>query len=376
MKIAMEGNWLLGGRPGGIETYVRELARRLPALAPSHTFQLRFGYLRGRHRATIAEFAEAGWRTAARRVPSALVEGIAWRTGFGPRWLYGSADVVFLPYSDVSPGLGGRKIVATLHDLIPMTHPEFSTPELCNRFNSRIRQSLARCDAIICVSEYTRQQAIDRLGIAADRIVSVPNGGGTEYRRIADETVIARTLGNLGIAQPYVLHVGVIEPRKNLVRLIRAFDRTIGQAADLQLVLAGKPAWGTAEVERAIAEATDPTRVRLLGPVTADDLPALYSGALGLVYPSRAEGFGIPPLEAMACGCPVLAADATSIPEVVGDAGHLFDPHNESAIADAIIRLCNDPDWRINLRQRGEMRARTYSWERTARETLHVLETV
>lgn len=376
MKIAMDGNWLLGDRTGGIETYVRELVARLPALSPEHDWSLRFVYMKSRHRETIERVADAGWRSATLRLPSSVLDNIAWNTGIGFGRLFGLADVVFLPYSDVPPGTGGRKIVATLHDLIPVTHPEFSTPALSRRFERRVRRSLERCDTIIAVSEHTRSQAIEHFDIEASRIVCVPNGISTSFFDNGDANSTPRGSDDQDLPDRFLLHVGTIEPRKNLARLVRAFDAIALRDPNLHLILVGRPAWGMAELAEAIASARHKNRIVVTGPVPGHTLPSLYRKATAFVFPSLAEGFGIPPLEAMACGCPVVAADATSIPEIVGGAGELFDPTDESAIAEAIERVTRDESRRADMAQRGRTRAAEFSWTCTARATMRILETV
>jgi glycosyltransferase involved in cell wall biosynthesis len=172
-----------------------------------------------------------------------------------------------------------------------------------------------------------------------------------------------------------VLAVGSIQPRKNLARLVRAYSdlrRVRGRSNLPQLVLAGKRAWLYGETLGAIEAGGVRDSVVLTGYVRESDLPALYSGALCFVYPSFFEGFGLPPLEAMSCGAPVVAGDRTSLPEVVGDAGLLVDPFDESALAAAVGRLIDDRELRGELRERGLRRARLFDWRETARMTLQV----
>jgi glycosyltransferase involved in cell wall biosynthesis len=180
-----------------------------------------------------------------------------------------------------------------------------------------------------------------------------------------------------GIKGDYVLAVGSIQPRKNLVRLIAAYAelrRARASAALPQLVLVGKRAWLYGETLRAVEAHSLHNFVTFTGYVSADDLPALYTGALCFVYPSYFEGFGLPPLEAMQCGAPVLAGDRTSLPEVLGDAGLLVNPFDERAIAEGLARLIDDGDLRADLRRKGLERARLFDWHETARLTLKAYE--
>jgi glycosyltransferase involved in cell wall biosynthesis len=184
---------------------------------------------------------------------------------------------------------------------------------------------------------------------------------------------------NYGIDGEYVLSVGSIQPRKNLVRLIKAYASLRGNQGGNnfpKLVLVGKRAWLYDETLRALEEARIRDSVVLTGYVPESDLPALYSGALCFVYPSVFEGFGLPPLEAMKCGAPVIVGNATSLPEVVADAGLKVDPFDVSAIAWAMDQLIKDPELRQELRDKGLARARLFDWKETARQTLAVYEQV
>jgi glycosyltransferase involved in cell wall biosynthesis len=184
---------------------------------------------------------------------------------------------------------------------------------------------------------------------------------------------------NYGIDGDYVLSVGSIQPRKNLVRLIKAYASLRGNRGGNnfpKLVLVGKRAWLFDDTLRALEAAGISDSVVMTGYVPESDLPALYSGALCFIYPSFFEGFGLPPLEAMKCGAPVIVGNATSLPEVVGDAGLKVDPFDVSAIAWAMDQLIKDAELRQELREKGLARAKLFDWKETARRTLAVYEQV
>jgi glycosyltransferase involved in cell wall biosynthesis len=196
---------------------------------------------------------------------------------------------------------------------------------------------------------------------------------------VTDEAELEGVRRRYRIAGDYILAVGSIQPRKNLARLVRAYSdlrRVRGRSNLPQLVLAGKQAWLYGETLRAVEVEGVADSTVLTGYVRESDLPALYSGALCFVYPSYFEGFGLPPLEAMSCGAPVVAGDRTSLPEVVGDAGLLIDPFDTGALARAVERLLDDPDLRADLRERGLSRSRLFDWRETARRTLQVYRKV
>jgi glycosyltransferase involved in cell wall biosynthesis len=172
------------------------------------------------------------------------------------------------------------------------------------------------------------------------------------------------------LEEPYLLAVGLLQPRKNLGRLLEAFSQVAAEELGLTLALVGRTGWGAEAVQERIARPDLAGRVRLLGAAPDEDLPLLYGGALALCYPSLYEGFGLPPLEAMACGTPVVVAGTTSLPEVVGDAGVLVDPEDVASIADGIRRVVTDEGLRRELSRRGLARAAQFSWGECARRHL------
>jgi glycosyltransferase involved in cell wall biosynthesis len=208
------------------------------------------------------------------------------------------------------------------------------------------------------------------------RVHTIPLAASEQFAP-APPAEVERVRRRYKIAGEYILALGSIQPRKNLVRLVRAYSalrRARPHAKLPQLVLAGKKAWLYDETLRAIADSEAAENVLLTGYVPEADLPALYTGALAFAYPSYFEGFGLPPLEAMRCGTPVVAADRTSLPEVVGDAGLLVNPFDEDAITQALARLIDDASLRAELRSKGIAHAARFSWHETARQTLEVYQ--
>jgi len=263
-------------------------------------------------------------------------------------------------------------LVYTLHDLTFLTRPTEHT--LDNRLHSLrgLARGLARGGRLIAVSECTRRDAVRLIGVPEAEIDVVHPAVSARFRP-APAPAVEAVRRRLGLDQPYVLTVGTLEPRKNLAGLIAAFgllpERLRGERL---LVAAGGPGWGSLRVEELAASAGVADRFRRLDRVADEDLPALCSGAELFAYPSFYEGFGLPPLEAMACGAPVVASRAGALPEVVGEAGVLVDPHDPASIRDGLASLLDDPARRRRLAEAGLARAATFSWERTARETLAV----
>jgi glycosyltransferase involved in cell wall biosynthesis len=270
-------------------------------------------------------------------------------------------------------------VVVSVHDLsfehLPHTFNRRSRTQL----RLTVRHSAKRAARILSLSEHTRRDIMETYGIEADRISAIPPAAPAHFAPVKDDRELQRVRHNYGIQGDYFLSVGSIQPRKNLARLVKAYAslRNYSSVNNLpKLVLVGKCAWLYDETFRALEESCVRDSVILTGYVPAADLPALYSGALCFVYPSYFEGFGLPPLEAMKCGAPVIVGNTTSLPEVVGDAGLAVDPFDVDAIAAAINRLMHDVMLRRELSVKGQTRAATFDWQETARRTLAVYEQV
>jgi glycosyltransferase involved in cell wall biosynthesis len=267
-----------------------------------------------------------------------------------------------------------RATVVTIHDLgyrfFPSAHGARRRLELdlTTRFSCRAARR------IIAPSQATRRDLEREYGIAGERIRVIAHGVDEEMRPVRDPARLAEVRARYGIRSDYLLYLGTLQPRKNVGRLVDAFLRCRQRAGrDLTLVLAGQPGWLLQAVDAHVAGAEARGAVVRPGYVAREDLPALYSGALAFVFPSLYEGFGLPVLEAMACGAPVLASSTSSLPEVVGDAGMLVSPLDTGALAAALERLVADADLRSDLAERGLARARQFTWERCGRRTLDVI---
>ena len=286
-------------------------------------------------------------------------------------------DVLFVPAHSLPPILPRRPgaSVVTIHDLgylhFPGEHPPAT--RLLRQYSNR--WSARRATSVVAISGATRDDLVRLDGVDPRRVTVVHHGRAPWFKPVADADLIAAVRARHSLDRPYFLFVGTLQPRKNLGRLLAAFDRTAAVRPDLLLVLIGAGGWQPERLERALARVRARDRVRLLGYVPDDDLPPLLCGSLGLAFPSLYEGFGLPALEAMACGVPVLTSNTSSLPEVVGEAGLLVDPLDVGAIADGLARLADEPDLRRQLGERGLARAAGFSWERSARETLAVLRT-
>lgn len=284
-------------------------------------------------------------------------------------------DVVHDP-AGVGPYVLGRRIgrfkrVVTIHDAIAFEYPE-GYPWLNNFLHRRYHPFILRnTDVIATDSEYARRTLVRFLRLGSDSVRVIPLGVRRDMHPVNPERARA-TVTALGIEPPYVLYVGAFQARKNLPALVDAFARARTRLPDHRLVLAGPSQWRYPELHHRISEAGLGSAVQVAGYVPEHVLPALYSAASVFVLPSLYEGFGIPVLEALACGTPVVCSSASSLPEVAGDAALLVDPRDPDAMADAIVLAALDGALRARLRVRGLERASMFTWEQTARRYLEL----
>lgn len=287
--------------------------------------------------------------------------------------LQSAPDVLFVPAHSI-PAWHPRATVVTVHDLgyrrLPEAHPYRS--RLYRLWSTRF--SARAATRIIAVSEATRRDLVELEGVSPDSIAVIHHGVDTTLRRVDDPARLRSARQRYGLPDRYFLYVGTLQPRKNLQRLIQAHRALVAELPDTPaLVLAGQTGWLADPMLREARIGASADRVILPGYVQREDLAALLSGAVAFVYPSLYEGFGMPVLEAMACGTPVLTSSVSSLPEVAGDAAVLVDPYALDAIASGLRQLAEDAALCDVLRHRGYLRVRQFSWERSARETLEVL---
>lgn len=392
----------------GVYTYGLQLLRHLTELADPPALSLIDAALRP-HVQQPVDFGDGGassvlphrvrglvrsvrgpWRTPiVGRLASGVDELILlpfWRrvdsTPFGPgvaRWrlpLHATGSLDVCHWSDSAflrvPGIAQ---VATVHDTIPLINSEWHQRTAVARHMQKFHQIARYASRLIADSNNTRCDIINLLGVAPERIDVVPLAAGPEFQppASADRAVYLHTLARYGLTEgEYLLSLGTIEPRKNVVRLAEGFKAALERAPALttRLVLAGGKGWKTEPIERGLRELGLGDRLLMLGRAPQEDLPALLHGARAVGYVSLYEGFGLPPLEAMACGTPVIASNTSSIPEVVGDAGLLVDPYDVGAISTALGRAMADDALRAELAARSLRQAARFSWTRTAELTM------
>ena len=260
--------------------------------------------------------------------------------------------------------------VITIHDLNFMLYPHFLTRDSA-RYYGQIDLAVRRADGIIAVSQATKADIVRLLGVPESKITVIYEAADASFRPVDDPTLPDRVHARFGVRGDFILFVSTIEPRKNVPTLLRAFRQLLDDyRLDVQLVLAGQKGWLFDEVFELVEDLALTEDVKFVGRVTNEELIWLYNTARALVAPSIYEGFGLTPLEAMACGTPVVVADVSSLSEVVGDAGLKVDPYRPDEMAVAMWRLLTDSELHASLSAKGITRASWCSWDRAAQETL------
>lgn len=343
----------------GIGRYVVNLARALSSIAPDLDLRLFCDPTALSSRWTLANLSLTHLPIS----PFSLQQ--QWRVRQTLRHL--KAALYHSPYY-LMPYRPGVPTVLTAYDVIPLVYPHYYTAAQRLIFRSAHTLALKVAKMTLAISEATKADLVRRLGAQPDRIRVTPLAADPRFAPQSTAAIQA-VRDKYRLPDRYVLYVGSNKPHKNLARLVSAFtiSATRNPKPEVSLVIAGS--WDNRYPE-ARQLAAQNARIRFLGPIDDADLPALYGGALAFAFVSEYEGFGLPPLEAMACGVPVIAGNTSSLPEVIGDAGLLVDPHDVSAIAAALTRLIDDERLRADLSQRGLARAVQFSWEHTAKLTL------
>lgn len=280
-------------------------------------------------------------------------------------------DVLHSP-DFIPPFRRSCRSVITIHDLNFLLYPHFLTKDSAHYYG-QIDEAVRRTDAIIAVSQATKNDVVRLLGVPENRVTVVYEAASDIFRPTDRDEAKARVKDRFEVRKDFLFFLSTIEPRKNVPTLLKAFRKLLNDyRLDLQLVLAGAKGWLYEEVFQLVADLDMADDVLFPGRVSTEDLVSLYNAAEALVAPSIYEGFGLTPLEAMACGTPVIVSNVSSLPEVVGDAGILVDPYDVEELAVAMWRAVSDSELREGLIEKGLKRAGFFSWDRAAKETLEV----
>lgn len=282
--------------------------------------------------------------------------------------LLGGVDVLHCTAYD-APLLDHTRLVVTIHDLNHFLFPQFHTRANYDFVTRSVHHAARRADLILTDSESSRREILRFLHVPQERVEVIHLAAAPLFSQAPEEGGAARVRAKYDLPGPYFLAVGSLEPRKNLPRTLEAYRAYLDGGGDATLVAAGGAGWKNEAIHAAVERLGLAGRVRFTGYVPLEDLPALYRGAELFLYPSIYEGFGLPVLEAMACGTPVITGNTSSLPEVAGDAALLVDPEDTGAIAAALSRLAGDSALRDDLAARGRVQAARFSWDETARRT-------
>lgn len=352
LRVALDATPLLGHRTG-VAAFV---AGALAALAADDDLEVSAFALSLRGAGSLPSVLPPGVRPLRRpMVATPLLEAWA-RSDLPPaEWWTGSIDVVHGTNFAVPPARRAAEVV-TVHDLTPLRHPELASPAT-RAFPALVRRALTRGAIVHTPSAFVAVEVVEHFGADPERVHAVHHGIPSRPRPAS---------GVPPVEGPYVLGVGMVEPRKAFPTLVQAFDAVAESHPDLRLVIAGPRGWGVDALDAAVERARHRSRVVRLGWVDDDAAAALLHGATLLAFPSLYEGFGFPPLEALAAGVPVVASRAGALPEVLGDAACLVPPGDHEALAEAIALVVGDEAVREQLVRAGRARAATFSWERCA----------
>lgn len=376
MIIGVDIRVLGAGPHGGVQEYTENLLEHMIGLDRSIRYKLFYSSSRSPlpdrdflHRDNV--------RLYAFKAPNKLLFYGARLAGV-PRIdrMLGGIDVFFSPHFLLAPLTAGTKRVTTYHDLSYERFPEFFSwrQRFWHRVEMRPAWQAKFSDAVIAVSESTKQDLVGRYDIDPAKISVVYSGADASLRR-PDKEALERFRNEKHLPGHFILYLGTLEPRKNVVGIIKAFDRLkeSPEFSRMHLILAGAPGWLYRDIYVRAESSPNAGNIHFIGPVDRTERPFYLSLASALAYPSFFEGFGLPPLEAMTCGTPVVASNNSSLPEVVADAGILVNPYDTFAIANALADVLKDEKLRSEMTAKGLARAARFSWQQCAEETLSVL---
>jgi glycosyltransferase involved in cell wall biosynthesis len=361
LRVLIDAHMVGAGETGN-ETYVANLIHHLPPLPAVQCA------------AAVTPRHAGGFTSAATqlplRPPGDWLRLLYTLPGLCRQW---RADLLHVTY--IAPFWLPCPFVVTVHDVVFKRHPEFFSPRDRLLFATLLPSTLHGARAIVTLSQHARQEIVHFFPTVKHKVFVTHGAAGEHCRVVDDQPRLAEVRARYGIRPRFVLAVGNVQPRKNLVRLIKAFAICANQP-ELQLVIVGRAQWRSSTVHAAVQALGLEDRVRFTGYVPDADLVLLYNAAALFVYPSLYEGFGLPILEAMACGVPVVASGTSAMPEVAGAAALLVDPQQVEQIAHSMRRVLAEPDLAAMLRQRGLEQAARFEWGQTAQDTVAVYRTV
>ena len=364
MKIGIDAR-LTYYRTGGISTYTRQLIHALEKIDTENSYVV---FHSRKDKQTInQQFHRANlWTPAHHQIE---------RLALSAELLRHQLDVLHSP-DFIPPYRGAKKHVITVHDLTFLHYPQYLTADSRRYYNDQIGTACQHADHILAVSEATKHDLIKMLHVPAEKISVQPHGVSARYKPLLN-TEITPVRDALSLPEHYILHVGTWEPRKNILGLLTGYKLLLEKIPDAPpVVLVGRPGWLFGSVQKEIEALGINEHLLWRDTVSDEQLPAVYNAAMMLVSPSFYEGFGMPALEAMACGTMPIVSNRSSLPEVVGNVGLLVDPDDPSDIAAALYKGLHEDDWRIAQQAAGIERAQQFTWERSAEIALRAYTTL
>lgn len=371
MKISFDGQLFLRGDKTGIAWNAHNLVLELLKYPENeYTLQCFRGRLDSRQMHRLAEYDRAGCRIEYCSWFGYTLYKLAWMVFPVPYRLFfrTKADITqFFNYT-VPPGVKGKRFTF-IYDMAYRACPHTVARKTRIWLELCMKRTCRHADHILTISEFSKREIIKYLGVCEQQITVIPCAvDHAIYHPDYTQEQIEKVRKKYAVEENYFLYLGTIEPRKNLERLVSAYARLCRGRQDVpQLVLAGKKGWLCEGIYKKVQELGMGDRILFTGYLAQEESPLLMCGAKAFIFPSLYEGFGMPPLEAMACGTPVIAADAASLPEVVGDAGILVDPESEREICEAMKNILEDRACRERLRKAGIERAGKYTWKKSSR---------
>jgi glycosyltransferase involved in cell wall biosynthesis len=378
MRIGIDAT-PLPKEPVGAGTYIIELIRAVTTYSADYEESIEgleffiFAHQSGRKLINIPASPRVNWIIRSEKPP---MHRLIWEQTMLPILISQLRIDLLHSLHYTRPAILPCASVVTFHDMTFLLYPHLHSRIKRMFFPLAIRFSAKQSHTLIATSERTRQDSIRLLNIPAHKIITVLNGISEEFRPISDVAELEKCRRKHGLPEEFILYVGLIEPRKNLPLLLRAYARLVLKRSCPALVIAGRFGWMCEDIARQLEALDLKDKVLFTGYLPAQDLPMVYNLAQIFVYPSLYEGFGFPPLEAMSCGTPVITTSVSAMIDHVGDAGILIPPQDEDALLEAMYRLLGDRELRKNLSIRGRERSANFTWKRTAQETLKVYRRV
>lgn len=371
MRIGIDAT-ALPPQPVGAGNYIIQLIRALAALEPDDEYVI-FAQRSGRMLIELPTSGRFHWRVVDDMSPALR---LLWEQTVLPRLSWQEQIDVLHSLHYTRPLWLGCASVVTFHDMTFFLYPHLHTRSKRFFFPLATRFSARRAQAIIADSENTRQDIIRLLKVPKEKVFKVLLGVDPSFRPIRDSSLKRRIGEHYHLPEKFILYLGMVEPRKNLPLLIRAYKDLVNRGFEEHLVLAGRFGWMYEDVLRLVETFGLQDLIHFTGYISQNDLPVVYNLARVFVYPTLYEGFGFPPLEAMACGVPVITTNVSSLPEIIGDAGILIPADDQEALVNAMERILKDRGLRDELASKGPLRAGLFTWESTARETIKVYQRV